>query len=535
MGTGMVEQSGNPGVPKKVRKGRKSSPRAVAAVSALLAAGGVSMSQSAHAENWRVTPSLTTRMIVSDNINFSATRPQSDSLIEVAPGVSVRRVSPRINVTAAYTPRYFHYVDETFPSRLSHAFNLNGRLEVIDDLFFLDARAVSSQQNNSVFNAVPTDNALAANQLSNTRTYSLTPSFRGKVRLGDVATWSSSFTTIRTESTGNLGSLSSETFNGALESTPAKLGWRVDLSSTSTSSERGGGTKRDRLTGSLIYRPDVNLQLTGRYGFENGNVPGGGRANQGNTDTYGMGVVWTPTPRTSLRADIDKRFFATTSSLNATHRMARTAFTATHSRTLTNRAEQLLRPTGSVDLFDSLSLIEPFASETDPIQREQLMTDFLNSRGLNRFIVGLNPILTDREYLQTRTQFSVTRTGVRSSLTVSVFVTESDSGVGSSRALAGDDFALASAIRQHGWNATFSHRLGSSSSLSLNYTSTQSNARSTSLSGLGSNRDVLNATLSTPFGARTSGSIGLRMTRATVAAGDVDENAVIATLNTRFN
>jgi uncharacterized protein (PEP-CTERM system associated) len=536
MATGMAEKSGNRGAPKKVRKDRKSSPRAVVAVSALIATGAISMPHGVRAENWRVTPSLTTRMIVSDNINFSATRPQSDSLIEVNPGVSVRRVSPRINVSAAYTPRYFHYVDETFSSRLSHAFNVNGRLEVIDDFFFLDVRATASQQSNSVFNAVPTDNASVSNQLNNTRTYSVTPSFRGKVRLGDIATWSSNFTTVRTESTGGLSAFSSETFSGALEGTPAKLGWRVDVSSTSTDSGRSGGdTKRDRITGALIFRPDVTVQLTTRYGLERGNLSNGQAtvSNQSNQPTYGLGVVWTPTPRTSLRADIDKRPYANTSSLSASHRLARMSFSATHSRTLTNRAEQLLQPTGVVDLFNSLSVLEPFASETDLVQREQLMTDFLNSRGLNRFIVGLNPILTDREFLQTRSQFSVTRTGARNTLTVSVFVTESDSGVGSGGIFPGDDFALSGVIKQHGWNAGFSHRLGSSSSLSLNYTSTQSNG--TSASGLGSNRDVLNATLSTPLGARTSGSIGLRMTRATVTAGDVDENAVIATLNTRFN
>ena len=47
-------------------------------------------------------------------------------------------------------------------------------------------------------------------------------------------------------------------------------------------------------------------------------------------------------------------------------------------------------------------------------------------------------------------------------------------------------------------------------------------------------RNVFNATYSTALGAYTSGSIGLRMMRGTVAAGDVDENALIATVSTRF-
>lgn len=113
-----------------------------------------------------------------------------------------------------------------------------------------------------------------------------------------------------------------------------------------------------------------------------------------------------------------------------------------------------------------------------------------------------------------------------------MFQTESDGGIGAIGPAVGDDFAASRVIRQRGWTATYSHRMGSVSSLSVSFTTSKSDGRTQTLS---SDRDVLNTTWSTQFSPRTTGSIGLRMTRATVTAGDVDENAVIATLSTMFN
>jgi uncharacterized protein (PEP-CTERM system associated) len=484
----------------------------------------------AHAEGWRVTSALTTRVIASDNINFSAISPKSDSLLEVNPGVTLTRSSPRLQLNASYRPRYFHYFDDTYDSRVAHNFDASGAFEVIDDLFFLNGRAVSAERNLSVFNAVPTDNQLAPDQLGRTRTYSLTPSFRGTVRLGDVATWRSSYNIVRSESTGsiNASSLTSETFNGTLASTPAKLGWQLDVNSAKTTSDIARSTDRQRVTGSFIYQHDATLRLVTRYGYEDTNF-----ANQRSGNTYGVGFNWNPSLRTSFNGDFDDRPYASTSSFGASHRMPRASFSANYRRSLTNRAEQILSPSGVTDLAESLSLLEPFASEPDPAERLRLVENFLRDNGLQRFQVGLSPILSDRQFLQTRWQVSATRTGIRNSVSLSYFRTESDSGIGGIGAAVGDDFALSPVIRQTGWTASYSHRVSTDSSINVSLTSSKSNGSAGS--GFGANRDLLNATWSTRLGTRSNGSIGLRMTRATVNAGDVDENAVIATLTTRFN
>jgi uncharacterized protein (PEP-CTERM system associated) len=481
----------------------------------------------AWAEGWRLTTAMTTRLIASDNINYSAVNKSSDTLVELNPSFRVTRRSARLQLNAAYTPRYFYYADDTFDSRLAHDYNVTGRLEVIDDLFFLDARAVSAQRNQSVFNAVPTDTQSAANQLSRTRTYSITPSFRGRIRLGDVATWSSSFTAIRSESSGlQSDSLSTETFTGTLAGMPAKVGWQVDVSSISTTSDIARSTDRKRIIGSLIYRPEATVKLVGRYGYEDTNF-----GNQRSGDTWGAGLTWSPSPRTSFSGDYDDRPYGSTFALNAQHRLPLVSLSSTYTRNLTNRAEQLLQPNGVFDRFDLLILRPEIAGETDPVERERLLNAALN--GQDRFVTVLSPLLSDRQFLQTRWQVSATRTGARNSISLSFFRTESDSGVGSNGPAIGDDFALSSVILQRGWTASYSHRLTPASSLNLSLTSSKSNGRAGT--GFGANRDLLNATWSTRLGTRSNGSIGFRMTRATVVSGDVDENAVIATLTTQFN
>lgn len=484
----------------------------------------------AQAEGWRVTSALTTRLVSSDNINFSPTVPSSDSLLELNPTITVNRRSPRLTLNATYRPRYFEYFDDTFDSRIAHDFDGAGRWEVVDDLFYLDARAISAQRNQSVFNAVPIDSRFAADQLSRTRTYSLTPSFRGTVRLGDIATWRSSYNIIRSESSGVVAgnSLTSETFNGTLASTPAKFGWQVDVNNVKTSSDLQRSTDRKRITGSLIYRPDTTVRLVARAGYEDTNF-----LNQRSGNSYGFGATWNPTPRTSFNGDFDERPYASTASVRASHRLPRAVLSANYTRNLTTRAEQLLAQDGTTDLADSLSLLEPFASQADPAERLRLIENFLRDNGLQRFQVGLAPILSDRQFLQTRFQLTATRTGVRNSVSLSVFRSESDSSVGGFGPTTGDDFALSPVIRQTGWTLSYSHRLSTVSSLNMSATSSKSNGSTGT--GIGSNRDSLTATWTTRLGTRSNGSIGLRMTRATVNAGDVDENAVIATLTTRFN
>jgi len=155
---------------------------------------------SAHAEGWRLSTSASVQMIVSDNINFSPVAPSSDVLTEVTPTVDLRRSSPRLKLNANYSPRMMYYADDTFPSRIANNMSANGSFEVVDDIFFLDAKASQTQRRRSVFNAQPNLLNSTLGDSTETRVFSLSPSMRGTVRLGDIATWKSTYTIARSES-----------------------------------------------------------------------------------------------------------------------------------------------------------------------------------------------------------------------------------------------------------------------------------------------------------------------------------------------
>lgn len=482
---------------------------------------------SARAEGWRITAETEVRMIQSDNIGFSPTAPASDTLTEMTPTIGITRNSPRLKLNAHYAPRLLYYFEDTFASRISNNLNADGTLEVVDDLFFLNGRASVSERRKSVFNAQPNLVNNTVGDSSQSRVFALSPSMRGKFRLGDIATWSSNYTIARSELSSQEGAMTARTLTGTLQGTPAKLGWKADYSSRTTESDTSGSTDRDSLVGSLIFRPDVEIELTGRYGYEKSSL---GTRRDG--ATYGAGVVWTPTPRTSFSLDGDEHPYGSTAKFNLSHRLPRTAFNATYTRSIVSRIDTLLEGAGLQELYDALALTEPYASIVDPIERQEAIEADARAGRIPGLGSVDSPVLSDNEFLRTRWQVSAVHTGARNSLSLTMFKSTSDSGTGSSGALTGD-FLLSPVVEQKGWTVGLSHRLGSTSSLSFSFSSSDTNGSRSAQAQ--TKRDIFNATLSTAFGARTSGSIGLRMMRGTVTTGDVDENALIATMNTRFN
>jgi uncharacterized protein (PEP-CTERM system associated) len=481
----------------------------------------------ANAEGWRVSADSEVRVIASDNINFSPVAPSSDTLTELTPSVGVRRDSPRLKLNARYSPRILYYADDTFPSRISNNLNADGALEVVDDFFFLNGRASIRERSRSAFSAQPNLVNGTIGESTQTRVFSLSPSLRGEFRLGDIATWKSGYTIARSESSRNEGAVTARTATGSLQGAPAKLSWKADFSSRKSSSDSGRNSERESVVGSLIFRPDVEVELTGRYGIEKSTL---GRRRDG--ATYGAGIDWRPGPRTTLSLDRDERPYGSTSAFKLSHRLPRTAFNTSYTRSIVSRIDTLLEGDGLQDLYETLELTEPYASIVDPIERRETIEADARAGRIPGFGDVNAQVLTDSEYLRTRWQASAVHNGARNTLSLTVFRSRSDSGTGSGGAPSGD-FLLSPVIEQRGFTVGLSHRLGSASSVNLSFASFDTTGgRSTRQQ---SKRDIFNATFSTSLGAYTGGSIGLRMMRGTVSAGDVDENAVIATISTRFN
>lgn len=494
------------------------------------------MAQGASAEGWRLSVGADVRATYSDNIRMRPTNERSDIVVEAAPRISLSGRAPRLTFTGSYAPRQITYLNDSQPGRLSHSLNANGRLEVVDDFFFLDGAAAMSEHNTSVFGVQDPNNLVSGTSAdrTSTRTFSLSPSFRGTLRLWDIAAWQSSYKVTQSDTSSSAaGSVRSEIYTGALIGTPAKWSWRADITQQTTTPDVGRKSERDSLIGSLIFRPDTTLQLTGRYGIDKYTGAQNRFGTGGQTgSTHGVGVRWNPTPRTDLTFNRDWRVFGTTSNVTAQHRMGRSAFNVNYSRTLSTRAERLLGQVGVLDMAELLAQTNEFQVYTDPVERLQKAEQALALNGIPRYVSLYSPILSDREYFSTNLRFGGVHTGSRDTFSWSIFRSNSDSSLGTLGVPTLGDFASSGAIEQKGWTLSLAHRLSPDTSLNVAWTATETTGTRTA--GLKTERDTLNATLSTRLGAKTTGSIGLRVTRASTVNGDVDENAVIASIGTRF-
>jgi uncharacterized protein (PEP-CTERM system associated) len=131
-----------------------------------------------------------------------------------------------------------------------------------------------------------------------------------------------------------------------------------------------------RVVGSLDYLVDPTLVVALRAGTDVQDVSTG----QSQTSTsWGAGVNWRPGPRTSLAIDYDRRYFGNSHALVFTHRMARTVWTASDTRSVQIGGNRSRAEISTYDLFYA-----QFASvEPDPVRRDALVRAFLDANGLD--------------------------------------------------------------------------------------------------------------------------------------------------------
>jgi uncharacterized protein (PEP-CTERM system associated) len=225
-----------------------------------------------------------------------------------------------------------------------------------------------------------------------------------------------------------------------------------------------------------------------------------------------------------LRFDTDRRFFGRTHSLNFSHRMARTIWTASDSRSLNQSGTNGRLEVSAYDrLFALLASAQP-----DPVQRDALVRSILaaDPQGGTGVVVGGFQSATAT--VQRSQNLSLAYQGLRATLTVSANRSDSRPLSGAS---AGGDFALASRVQQQGLSVGLSHRLTPLSTLVLS-ASRQRTAGSGNQPG--NNLETVLATWSSRLGPYTNASLGLRHTRFDSDLNPYQESALIGSIRMQF-
>ena len=407
----------------------------------------------------------------------------------------------------------------------ANSLSANYLLEAIEGVGFVDARAVISQQLISAIGGPTAALQGSSRNRSEVTTVSLSPYLRG--RLGGAAEFEVRATDVETKG-GDDAISNSSVQQGSffLRSPPsgAVLGWslagshqRVKFSSASAP------TDTDRVTAEIVVRPDIDWRFSVSAGQESTDVVGALRQSY---DNYGVGLQWTPSPRTTVSLQGEQRYFGRAYRVQVDHRFMRSSLRLSSVRDVNIGSDSLSQ--GQVVTLYELYFIQ-FASQIpDPVQRDQFVLALLQALGRNRNEVVSGGLFGNTGVsAQRRHDVVWTWAGQRLTTSVSAYAFDTERvDQGGVNPLGRNDNAA-----QSGYAASVGWRL--TPLTSINATGSRSMSKDT-VTLQGTDLKSVSLGLNTQFGARTGGTLGARYSVFNGVTDSYRETALTGSLSLRF-
>ena len=310
--------------------------------------------------------------------------------------------------------------------------------------------------------------------------------------------------------------------NGALT---GPISWSLNGSRQVSAYGTGIRSEGDRLGARLNYRYDPELSAFFTAGTESNNYSTVTKTNYSNA---GFGGDWSPTDRTKLSASRERRSFGNSHAITFSHRTPLTAWRFTDSRNVTLLPNQA----GSTSLgtYYDLFFSQLASSIPDPVARAQQVNTLLQQSSISPTALITSGFLTSRLSVQRRQELSFTLSGLRNTITYTLFQTDSQSLSAGGVSVA-DDFSRSALLKTRGFSSNFSHRVTPFTSLNL---LSSWNHVSGSTAGLTTTQRVFNLNVSSRFTAKLNGTLGLRATTFDGSGNAYRENAVLGTITAQF-
>ncbi|MCB1994713.1 MAG: TIGR03016 family PEP-CTERM system-associated outer membrane protein [Rhodoferax sp.] len=506
-------------------------PRVLAMACAAVLAGAVSgaaVAQQAGARpKLEVTPALSVTQTLTDSYRAKGATVgdgrSSEAITSISPGLRVTSRAGRVQGVFDYGLIGVLHARDSTANEIQHRLSASGRAELVPNHLDLNASASISRQPTSAFGVQSVDGSLTANNQSDVRTLSLQPVLRGV--LGGVVAVQASGTASRTDGGSQVGSRST---GASLTLSPAAAGrvisWSLTGSRQISDFEGGRKTTTDRAIASVIVRPDAELQVSVRGGVERSDLAS---LESRESENYGAGILWTPTPRTRVSIDGDRRQFGDAHQVALEHRFRRSVWRYSDSRSVNDGSTS--NSAGSQITAYAL-FFELFASqEPDPVARDLLVRSFLERNGVSPdTLLGGGGFVTGAVSIQRRQELSFALSGVRTTFTAAVFQTTSERGDTLSSA---DDDLATGPVRQRGLSVSVTHRLTPTTGLNFNVSS----QRSRSLAAAGRNNlDSVALGWNSRLSRQSTLSLNVRHAEYDSDTEPYTENAVTAAFSTRF-
>lgn len=472
-----------------------------------------------------VEPRASVTETVSNNVQLSQTQPMSDAVTDLSVGVSLLSSSGRLRGALDYQLSGFRYAQHSEFDTYQNALSARLGAELIESRARIDFTAGITQSSLSAFGVQPGVSGLPASNLTEYRSFEVTPSFSGPLGLavqykaGLTYSLSDARGTTAGDSTGDaafvrIGPLS-----------PGVIGWSVDLTSQHSRYDAGRDTVDNRLNATLSRKIDtLDLLLSATAGVEVTDISSFERARYQN---WGIGATWAPSPRTKLVAQFDERFFGNAHELTFEHRTALTTWTFSDTRSLNTSGNG--KSTGGRGATYDLYFAQFASIEPDPVKRADLVSNYLKANGLSPSIGADTGYLRSGETVSRGQSAAVAYRGLRGAA-VLAYNRNVDVPIDGAP-LPSEDFKNTSNIVYETVSLSLSHRLTPVSSANMIVSYQQSHGDHAEQ--FSSQRQV-NLQFLAQLNDRSSLTVGARRSLFKNYQSPYDEGAIFGTYGIRF-
>lgn len=347
------------------------------ALTLLLVSGAVPAAQ------WDITPRLHVEESYSDNVTLAPDNELDDFVTEMTPGISVRGTGARLLLNLDYNYQMLRYASNPTFNGNNHQLQSNATAEILEDIFFLEARGRVSQQLINPRGKVSESNASVTGNRTDALVYGFSPYLRH--HFGAYADTELRYD--RDEITHSGGRAADSTIrhlSGFIENGRRfeKLPWKLTLDRSKTEHSTGLNVELNSVAAELGYAFNRQYRLSLGVGRDNNEFASGRRSIDGSF--WALEGTWTPSVRTSLTASFGERFFGRTYRMQALHRHRRWLFTADYTEQAQTTA-QLQARQQLIPLTDASGqpVFDPVTSSRIPLETDTPeLTDevFVNKR-----------------------------------------------------------------------------------------------------------------------------------------------------------
>lgn len=488
-----------------------------------LGIGTASVAQTADAapqpRRLALEPSASVTQTFTDNHDLRSSNPQADAITRLTAGIGFRGNTGAVRGYLDYALSSLTYARHSERNSLQNALSANLSADLIEDRLQLLAAANISRIAVSAFGVRPGGGADANSNTTELRSLRLTPTLRGPLGPGLRYTASLAHTITDSDSASN-GDVTSNSANVRLEpSNPGKLRWALDASHLASDYKRGRSTQSDRVLGTLLLDLDIlDLQLSATGGSERTNLAS---QDARNYRTWGLGLLWTPSPITRLSAEVDNRFFGRSHAFGLEYRTPRTAWTYRNARSLSTDDTRQLGLRGPASQVLGILLGVP---DSDP-----RVNSLLDLFSLNAADVISTGFLQSAVSLQNQQQLSAAWTGPRDAAVL--VASRSKTRRVDTLSSAFDDLLRTAEVRLTSLTLNLSHRLTPLSALTVALSTQHSRGSTAQFSSRQAQAELQLTTRLTP---QSVANVSLRHARYKTGQQPFDETAVTASYGIRF-